>query len=511
MSELLSGIQTALDPSIFIFIFLGVLLGVVVGAIPGISATVGIAVFLPFTFALDPLAGISLLLGIYNGACYSGAIPAILLRTPGTPASAATVLDGYPMARQGKAGQALTLSLVASVIGGLVSTFLVVFFSPYIAAFALSLGPAEYFALAVMALAIIASLGDGALAKGIISGTLGALIGTVGLDAISGYNRFTFNITGITGGIELIPLLVGLFGAAEALTQIEKMRRGGTFGKIGKFGLQKNMMRGSIGTLAGSTGIGFFIGLLPGIGGDVGGYVAYNETKRFSKKNSVPFGQGEPRGVLAAESANNAAQVGGLVPTLTLGIPGNAAAAVLVGALLIHGIQPGPGLFSGNTQLVYAIYSAMAIGFVLMLIVGAAGTRLWAQLLRVPPRILWPVVLVLSGIGAYAVRTNITDVLVMLVAAVLGYVMVKMRYPVAPLLIGVIVGPLAEENFRLAVMQHTGSITWLFEPFPLVLLALSLGMIVFATVRSVKKKPVIQVAEVEEKPLVDTARSDHSS
>lgn len=484
MSDLLLGVEHALDPSVLIFIVLGVLLGVVVGAIPGLSATVGIAIFLPFTFALEPLAGISLLLGIYNGACYAGAIPAVLLRTPGTPASAATVLDGYPMTQNGKAGQALSLSLVASVAGGLISTFLVVFLSPYIASFALSLGPAEYFTLSVMALAIIATLGEGALAKGLISGALGALIGTIGLDGISGYNRFTFGVTGFTGGIELIPLLVGLFGAAEALKQMEKVRKGDSFGSIGNFRLRWETIKDTTGTLLGSTGIGFIIGLLPGVGGDIGGYVAYNETKRFSRKPSLRFGQGEPRGVVAAESANNAAQVGGLVPTLTLGIPGNAAAAVLVGALLVQGIQPGPGLFTGNSQLVYGIYAAMVIGFVVLLFVGAGGIHLWAQLLRVSPRVLWPVVLVLSTIGAYAVRTNITDVVVMLCAALLGYLMIKLGYPVAPLLIGVIVGPLAEDNFRLAMIQHGSSLGWMLEPLPLLMLGAASLMVALAGWRS---------------------------
>lgn len=488
MSNWLTGFEAILDPSVLIMIPLGILLGILVGAMPGLSATVGIAVFLPFTFTLDPLPGLVLLLGLYNGACYSGSIPAILLRTPGTPASAATVLDGYPMSRQGQAGQALSVSLVASVVGGLLGAVLLIVLAPAVAEFALSFGPPEYFALAILALTIIASLGDGALAKGVISAGLGVLIAMVGLDSISGFTRFTFGNSELSGGIELIPLLVGLFGAAEALTQIERLR-GNTDGTVsmGTFRLGLAKLRSLAPATLGSSVLGFFIGALPGVGGDIGGYVAYNETKRFSRGDKQNFGKGEPRGVAAAESANNSAQVGGLVPTLTLGIPGNTAAAVLIGALLVQGLQPGPQLFSGSPDLVYGSFIAILIGFALLLVVGALGIRLWAQIIRVPPALLWPGVLVLSIIGAYAVRTNPFDVFVMLLAGLLGYFMIKRGFPIAPLLIGVIVGPLAEENYRLAMIQTGGSFSWVLQPIPFVLLVLAVLSLGFSLWRSRKQ------------------------
>lgn len=470
MSNWLIGLEAVVfSPSVLVLIPLGILLGVFVGAIPGLSATVGIAVFLPFTFTLEPLPGLVLLLGIYNGAAYAGSIPAILVRTPGTPAAAATVLDGYPMAQKGQAGQALTISLVASVVGGIFGAILLSALAPVLAEFALAFGPAEYFALGVLALTIIGSLGEGSLAKGFISAGLGVLIAMVGLDPISGFNRFAFGSAELSAGIQLIPLLVGLFGAAEALYQIERLGEGIHPGGTGNFRISLGMLRYLSPTVLGSTLIGFFTGILPGVGGDIGGYVAYNETKRFAR-GEKNFGEGDPRGIAAAETANNAGQVGGLVPTLTLGIPGNAAAAVLIGALLVQGLQPGPQLFSGSPDLVYGSFIAIFISFVVLLVIGALGIRLWVNLMEIPPQLLWPAIIVLSIIGSYAVRTDPFDVFVMLLAGILGYFLLKRNFPIAPLLIGVIVGPIAEDNYRLAVIQAGGGIGWMLQPLTLVLL-----------------------------------------
>ncbi len=473
MSGWIAGLEAVVfSPSVLLLIPLGILLGVFVGAIPGLSATVGIAVFLPFTFTLYPLPGLVLLLGIYNGAAYAGSIPAILVRTPGTPAAAATVIDGYPMARKGQAGQALTISLIASAVGGLLGAILLSALAPMLAEFALAFGPPEYFALGVLALTIIGSLGEGSLAKGFISAGLGVLIAMVGLDPISGFNRFAFGSAELSGGIQLIPLLVGLFGAAEALYQIERLGEGEHPGGTGGFRVGFGMLRYLSPTMLGSTLIGFFTGVLPGVGGDIGGYVAYNETKRFARGDKK-FGEGDPRGVAAAESANNAGQVGGLVPTLTLGIPGNAAAAVLIGALLVQGLQPGPQLFTGSPDLVYGSFIAIFISFAVLIVIGALGIRLWVNLMEIPPGLLWPAIIVLSIIGSYAVRTNPFDIFVMLLAGILGYFMLKRNFPIAPLLIGVIVGPIAEQNYRRAMISAGGSFDWMLEPLTLTLLLLA--------------------------------------
>lgn len=501
MSNWITGLEAFLDPAVLILTPIGVLLGALIGAVPGLSATVGIAIFLPFTFAMDPLAGLVLLLGIYNGACYAGSIPAILLRAPGTPASAATVVDGYAMTLRGQAGRALSVSLVASVIGGLISTILMIFLAPVVADFALSFGPPEYFALAVLALAIIASLGDGSIAKGVISGALGVMIAMVGLDGISGYSRFTFGVSDLNAGMELIPLLVGLFGAAEAFRQIEKRLTGtNKVAKLGTFKIGWPRWRYLSPHMASGGLIGFIIGSLPGVGGDIGGYVAYNESRRFARSHRRRFGHGDMRGVAAAESANNSAQVGGLIPTLTLGIPGNAAAAVLMGALLIQGLQPGPQLFTGNPELVYGTFIAITAGFIFLLVIGMLSIRLWAQVIRVPPALLWPLVLVLTIIGAYAVRTNPFDVLVMLIAGIVGYFMMKTGWPVAPLLIGVIVGPLAEDNFRRAMIQSGGSYDWALEPLPLILLVLAVLSVVYSLWQSRRTLAKNAAPKIERRP-----------
>lgn len=478
------GLASVMDPTVLIMIPLGMLLGIAVGAIPGLTATVGMALFLPFAFTLDPLTGLVLLLGIYNGACYSGAIPAVLIRTPGTPSSAATSLDGFPMAQNGFAGKALTISLLASVVGGLIGTILLSLFAPVLADYALNFGSPEYFAIAVLALTIIASVGgDAPMSKGFISAAIGLLIVSIGFDPIAGFPRLTFGNGDLAGGLQIIPLLVGIFGVAEAFTQLEKLKGAQQVRqKIGTFRLTKRELRDLTPTTLGSTGIGFVTGLLPGVGGDIGGYMAYNETKRFAKDDSK-FGKGDPRGVAAAESANNASNMGSLVSTFSLGIPGNTQAAVLLGALLIAGVQPGPGLFDSNPELVYGSFIAMTLAYVAMLVIGAAGIRFWVRIIQVPPTLLWPLVLVFSVVGSYAVRTSVFDVLITLGAGVLGYLLVKGGFPVAPLLIAVIVGPLAEENFRRAMINNDGSLGWLAQPLTATILALAFASVVFAIVR----------------------------
>jgi putative tricarboxylic transport membrane protein len=471
------------DVSVLLMIPLGVLLGVAIGAVPGLSATVGMAMFLPFTFSLDPLTGLVLLLGIYNGACYAGAIPAILVNTPGTPSSAATTLDGYPMAQRGRAGEALTLSLLASVVGGLIGTVLLAFFAPVLARYALFFGTPEYFAIAVLALTIIASIGGGQISKGFVAAAIGLLIASIGFDPVAGFPRLSFGNSNLSGGIQLIPLLVGIFGMSEALGQIERTiavridRR-----NIGSFGIGPNWVRRFFPTTIGSTAIGFVTGLLPGVGGDIGGYIAYNEVKRFARKPAA-FGEGEPRGVIAAEAANNASNMGSLVPTFALGIPGNAQAAVLLGALLIAGVQPGPGLFRSAPDLVYGAFLAMSLGYLCLLAIGLLGIRLWIRVIQIPSVFLWPIVILFCVVGSYAVRNTVFDVLVMLLAGVLGYLMTKARYPVAPLLIAVIVGPIAEENFRRSMILYQGGYEWLLKPLPASILCLAILSLVFSAWR----------------------------
>jgi putative tricarboxylic transport membrane protein len=480
-------LEAVLSFQVLLFMVIGIVIGVVVGALPGISATVGVAVLLPFTFALEPLTGMMLLLGIYGGAVYAGSIPAILVRAPGTPASAASVADGNALSRQGRAAEALSLSVIASCVGGLLGVVALGLLAPVLADFALSFGPAAYFMLALMALTVVASVAEDKMLKGLISGVLGLGIAMIGLDTIQAYPRFTGGNADLSAGIAFIPVMIGLFAVSEAFLQFEhwshlNIKQGAN--KPFRPGFK--WLRRLAPTTFFSSVIGFIIGVIPGTGGDIASFVSYNESKRFAR-GEKRFGNGDTRGLAAAESAKNAGTAGALVPMLTLGIPGDVTSAVLIGAITVHGLQPGPGLFSGSPELVYGIFVGFFVVYLLLLAIGLAGVGVWWRIIdRVPEQILWPSVVVLGVVGAYAIRSSAFDVLVMLIAAVVGFFMTKGDYPVAPLIIGMILGPIAESGFRRAMIVSGGSFEWLLDPIPLVLGILTVLSVVFAVVRSTK-------------------------
>ncbi|MDR7304411.1 tripartite tricarboxylate transporter permease [Haloactinomyces albus] len=481
------GLEAVLDVQVLLFIILGLLIGIVVGALPGISATVGVAILLPFTFSLDPLPGMMLLLGIYGGAVYAGSIPAILIRAPGTPASAATVLDGNAMAKQGRAREALGISVIASAAGGMLGVAALALFAPLLANFALSFGPAEYFMLSVLALTVVASVAENNMVKGLLSGVFGLGVAMIGLDTIQAYPRFSFGSSELSSGIQFIPAMIGLFAVSEAFLQFERFReRTVADAAMERFRPTATWFRRIMPASLLSSPIGFIIGVIPGTGGDIASFVAYNESKRFSRDSSR-FGKGDVRGVASAEAAKNAGTAGALVPMLTLGIPGDVTSAVLIGAITVHGLQPGPQLFTGSPELVYGIFIGFLVVYILLLILGWAGTGLWWQAIkRVPAHYLWPTVLVFGVIGAYALRSSIFDVFVMLFFAVLGYFMSKGGYPVAPMIIGLILGPIAESGFRRAMIVSDGSLGWMLQPIPLTLLVLTVLSVAFSARRALR-------------------------
>jgi len=453
----------------------GVVAGIIIGALPGLTATMGVALLVPFTFWLPTLPALMVLLGVYVGAMYGGAIPAVLIRTPGTPAAAATCLDGYPLAQMGKAGLAIGVSCITGVIGGVFSTLVLMFAAPQVARFALRFGPAEYFALAVFGLSVIASLSERSLLRGLLMGVCGLLLATIGMDPITAVPRFTFGVTDLLEGLALVPVLVGVFALGEVLYQFSLPEPDRSlFREIGRvLPSRREYGRITVPTLLACI-TGTFIGALPGVGGDVASFVAYDQAKKVSR-HPEEFGKGSLEGLAAAECANNSVTGGAMIPMLTLGIPGDAVTAVILGALMVHGVRPGPDLFEKQTHLLAAIFMGLLVANLLVLPVGLAGAKLFAQTVRAPRHYLFPLIVLLCVVGSYAVNNSLFDVSVMLLFGLLGWGLRRWSFPIAPLVLGLILGRMVEENLRRALILSGGSCTvFLQRPLALSLLMLAL-------------------------------------
>ena len=481
ISGLIGGVGLVFQPFALLLIVIGVTIGIVMGSIPGMTATMTVAVLVSFTFGMTPTEGMMLLLGIYGGALYAGSIPAILIRTPGTPSAAATLFDGFPMSEDGEAGKAIGIATVASFIGGAVSVVIITLLSPSIADVALVFRSPEYFALAFFGLTIIASVSGDSVVKGMISGLLGMLIATVGIDPNVGFVRFTFGYDFLSAGVQFIAVMIGLFGLAEGLNRYQE--------GISMLSIRQELenitpslaeWREIRGVTLGSSVIGTIIGAIPGAGGDIASFVTYNEAKRWTS-NAVPaFGEGNPRGVAAAESGNNASTGGALVPTLTLGIPGDSVTAILIGALMVHGIRPGPGLFETEVDLVFSIFVGFFVVYLLILMFGLLGAHIWVRIINFPPKYLWPVILVLCVVGSFALRGGLFDVWAMVLAGALGFLLRADGYPLAPMVLGLILGPIAESNLRRSLDISGGSMEiFLASPLAMAILLLSVVSLTF--------------------------------
>lgn len=484
LDYLLVGILNVIQPVTFLLVVAGVFGGILIAAIPGLTATMAIALLIPFTFALEPGQAISVLAVIYLAQAYGGAITSILIKVPGTPDNAMTVLDGYPLAQQGQAGKALGVAIAASALGGIFGVIILVLFAPPLAKLALRFGPAEFFALAVFGLSVVASLVGKSIVKGLVAVVLGLFIATIGLDPITGYARFTFGIPVLRDGIHFIPLLIGLFAVSEIFrTMGTRMRELPPVKSVALKLPSLREIKALWKTILRSSGIGTFIGILPGTGSTIAAVVAYGEAVRWSKEPQK-FGTGVLEGIAAPESANNAACAGAMIPTLTLGIPGGAATAVMLGAFMIHGLRPGPFLFVHHADVVYTIFVAMFITNFLMLGMGIYGAKLFARVILVPFGILAPIVLILASIGTFAIRGSAMDMVVMFGAGIVGYIMMNHGFPLAPTVLGVILGPIAESGLRRAMIITGGNfIPLLAKPIVLVFLSLALLSIVSAIVR----------------------------
>jgi putative tricarboxylic transport membrane protein len=475
--------------STWVALLAGVIGGLFVGAMPGLSATMGVALLVPFTFGLPIAPALALLIGVYCGAIYGGTITAVLIRTPGTPASAAVIFDGFPLTQRGQGGRALAIAAASALTGGVVGTLLLVVLASQISSFALRFGPPEYFALAVCGLTmIVAASADNPL-KGAVAAVGGLLLSTVGIDPISGYPRFIFGAVSLMEGISFIPALIGLFAVAEALRVAEAGSAGNRVRAEAHGWLVRKLDALRCGwTAVKSAVIGTFVGAMPGAGCDIAAFVGYSEAKRTGRAGER-FGDGEIKGIAAPEAAKTAATSGAMIPLLSLGIPGDSVTAVMIGAFVIHGLQPGPLMFSEQRGLVHAVFALVLAAHVAVFVFGSVGARVFLRITRVDARFLAPIIVLLSVVGAFAMRGNLVDVWLMLGFGALGYGMNRGGFPVAPLILALILGPIAEENYRRALVMSDGSpMVLLQRPIATTLLVLALLSIGAAAWRRYRRR-----------------------
>lgn len=482
---ILQGFLYVLHPLHLPFLIIGVAGGILVGALPGLTASVGIILLLPFVYYLDVSTAMVMLCGMFCGGIYGGSISAILISTPGTPSAAATVLDGYPMAQKGEAGKAIGIATIASTTGGIISTFFLMFLSPQLARVALKFGPEEYFALMIFGLTVIASVSAKSLTKGLISGFFGLLIATVGIDPVEGYARFYFGIPNLMAGFSLLPVLIGLFAVSQILIQLEmigkKIKKYDQ--KIGKVLPSLKELRKLFPIIISSSFLGTFIGIIPGTGGAIASFMAYNEAKRWSK-DPDSFGTGNPAGIAAPEAANNGTTGGAMVPLLTLGIPGDVVTAVMLGSLLLIGLRPGPLLFKENPDVVAAIFAGMLLANVLILLLGVLSVRVFPMILKVPYSILFPIIFTLCFLGSFSLNNSIYDMFIALVFGIIGFIMRRNGFPVAPLVLGIILGPIAEDALARALIISHGDWSVLFKsPIAIFFYVISISSLAYSLSR----------------------------
>lgn len=485
IESMYTGLMTSLQPAMLLAVTLGVIVGVFIGMLPGLTSTMGVALLIPVTFAFQPEVGLSLLGGIYLASTFSGSISAILLNIPGTPSAVATCQDGFPMSKSGKAGFAIGLSVFASSIGGIFSTVVLLFMAPTLAEFSLMLGAPEYFLLALFGVTIIASLSEGDMLKSMIGGILGLMISVMGMHPLTGEMRLTFNMPSLYDGIPLVISLIGLYSIPEVINIIneedrEKQEKDSKFAGI-KASLAEvvsqklNVLRSSI--------IGTIIGIVPGAGSSIASFIAYDYAKRNSK-TPEKFGHGSKEGLIAAETANNAVTGGSLVPLLTLGIPGNAVTAVLMGGLIIHGLSPGPALFENTPNIAYGFIFSLFLSNIIFVPIGILIAKYFVKVILLPKEILAVSILSLAIIGSFAIRGQLSDIILMLSIGVIGYLFNLFSVSRAPIVLGLVLGSMAESNLSRALLLAKGDISDLLiqlitRPFSIVLIILCIMSIFF--------------------------------
>lgn len=475
-----------LNPYLLFLTAAGTFGGIYIGAIPGLSVTMAVSILISFTFSWDVNNALALMVGIYCGGVYGGSRSAILLNIPGAPASIATSFDGFPLAVRGEAGRAIGVSTVISVIGGLMGILVLAVAAPIVSEFALQFAPRDYLLLAMMGLLLVGGLSGESMAKGVFAGALGVIFGMVGMDPITAEGRFTFGSVSMLGGIHYVIAMIGLFGVSESLYQLHLLKVKPVKQDVSKILPSWSVIARYIPLSIRTSAIGVIIGALPGTGGDIAALMAYDHAKRTVKKPSRPFGEGAYEGLIAPESANNAAIGGAYIPMLTLGIPGDAVTAVIIGALYIHGLKPGPMLMIETPHLFWFTVGNLVLANVFLVIFGLTGIRIFAKMVELPRGILIPIIIVLSIVGTYAIQNNIVDVYWMLGFGIFGYILKMFGFQVAPIILGIILGPLMDMSYRQAVLACENSIpAFLLElvtnPLSLVLTLAVLFMLISQT------------------------------
>jgi TctA family transporter len=481
--NMMIGLEAALSVTNLFYCFVGVFLGTLLGVIPGIGVLASISMLYPITFYLDPLAAVIMLAGIYYGTTYGGSTASILLNLPGTPSNAVACLDGYPMSKQGRAGVALLMTTLASFFGATIGILLMMAFSPIISAYALRFGSAENFALVVLGLMASATISPGSPMKGVASALIGIIFGIIGTDVYTGTYRFTFGMVELIEGISLVAIAMGLFGVAEVISSV-----GGASGKpidaksitFGSMLPTREDVRRSWMPMLRGSGIGSFFGALPGTGGMMAAFMTYAVEKKLSDQPEK-FGHGAIEGVTAPEAANNAADQTAFIPTMTLGIPGTASMAIMLGILMLHGITPGPRLISDHPDVFWGLIMSFWIGNLMLLLLNIPMVGLWVRILAIPYHLLYPAVLVFVCIGVLSVNNNPFDIWPVIAFALVGYGMLLVKFPSAPLILGFVLGPLAEEHFRRAMLLSNGDFgTFVQRPISATILVIVAVLLVWA-------------------------------
>jgi len=483
-----------------VWIAVGVFCGIYIGAVPGLSVTMAASLLISMTFSWDTGSALALMIGVYMGGVYGGSRGAILLNIPGAPAAVATSFDGYPLAKKGEAGKAIAVSTLVSVLGGFIGLIVMLVASPLLAKLVVSFGPKEYFLLLLMGMFLVGSLGGGSIKKGIFTAFVGLMVAVVGTDPISGLGRFTFGSTDMRGGISYITVMIGMFGIGEALMQLRHLDKPMVKQELSSLRPPVKKLIKLIPLTIQSSIIGVVVGALPGAGGDIAALLAYDTAKRTTKNPETPFGEGAYEGVVAPESANNAAIGGAMIPMLTMGIPGDSVTAIMIGALTIHGIRVGPMVMTTQPWLFQTLAWMLAFSCIFLVVFGMTGIRLFAKVVEVPREILMPLIMVISVVGSYAITNNAIDIVWTVVFGIIGYILKYYGFPVAPLVLGLILGTNIELNFRRAVISAGsvgGMIVDIFtSPVSLVLVIL-LCLLVISQVKMMKgsKKTEENVSE----------------